>query len=41
MKTVIIDYDAGNLANVYHALLREGTEAEITRDPETIRKADA
>ena len=41
MKTVIIDYDAGNLANVYHALLREGTEAEITRDPETIRTADA
>ena len=41
MKTVIIDYEAGNLANVYHALLREGTEAEITRDPETIRKADA
>lgn len=41
MKTVIIDYDAGNLANVYHALLREGTEAEVTGDPAVIRKADA
>lgn len=41
MKAAIIDYDAGNLANVYRAAHRAGIDAEITRNAEAIRAADA
>ena len=37
---VMIDYDAGNIKNVEKALLYLGQEAVITRDPETILRAD-
>jgi len=36
----IIDYDAGNLKSVEKALLTLGQESVVTRDFETIRKAD-
>ncbi len=36
----IIDYDAGNLKSVEKALLALGQESVITRDFETLRKAD-
>lgn len=41
MKAAIIDYDAGNLANVYRAARRAGIDAFITRDTKAIREADA
>lgn len=41
MKIAIIDYDAGNLANVYHALIRQGADCLVTRDRKTIHGADA
>ncbi len=41
MKTAIIDYDAGNLANAYRAARRAGLDCEVTRDPEAIRRAGA
>lgn len=41
MKAAIIDYDAGNLANVYRAASRAGIDAEITRNADAIRAADA
>lgn len=37
---VIIKYNAGNIRSVNNALLRLGCEAEITADPDTIRRAD-
>lgn len=40
MKIAIIDYEVGNLANVYNAWKRLGIEAAITRDPAVIRDAD-
>ncbi|WP_293987811.1 imidazole glycerol phosphate synthase subunit HisH [uncultured Megasphaera sp.] len=40
MKVAIIDYEVGNLANVYNAWKRLGIEAVITRDPAVIRDAD-
>ena len=40
MKIAIIDYEVGNLANVYNAWKRLGIEAVITRDPAVIRDAD-
>lgn len=33
MKIVIIDYGAGNIANVYHALKRAGSEGIVSSDP--------
>lgn len=39
MKTAIIDYDAGNLANVVRAAERAGLSVEVTRNPEVIRSA--
>jgi glutamine amidotransferase len=36
----VIDYGAGNLGSVYKALRAANGEAEVTRDPETIRRAD-
>lgn len=39
MKTAIIDYDAGNLANVVRAAERAGLSVEVTRNPEAIRSA--
>lgn len=41
MKAAIIDYDAGNLANVYRAATRCGIDAVITRNPAELRAADA
>ncbi|MCF6243164.1 MAG: imidazole glycerol phosphate synthase subunit HisH [Bacteroidales bacterium] len=40
MKTVIIDYNAGNVRSVYYALKRLGIEAEISDNPERIKSAD-
>lgn len=37
MKTAIIDYDAGNLANVLRAAKRAGLDPVVTRDPAVIR----
>lgn len=36
----ILDYDAGNVKSVEKALRHLGQEAELTRDPKVIRKAD-
>lgn len=41
MKAAIIDYDAGNLANVYRASQRAGIDSFITRNEAEIRNADA
>ena len=41
MKIAIIDYDAGNLANVVRAATRVGLDVVVTRDPEEIREAKA
>lgn len=40
MDIVIIKYNAGNIESVNNALGRLGVKAEITADPEKIRKAD-
>ena len=40
MKIAVIDYEVGNLANVYYAWQRLGLEAVITRDAAVIRDAD-
>lgn len=37
----IVDYGMGNLRSVHKALERVGAEAEVTRDPERIRAAEA
>ena len=39
MKIAIIDYEIGNLANVYNAWRRLGQDPVITRDPQVIRDA--
>ena len=39
MKTVIIDYNAGNVQSVYYALQRIGVDAEITENPDKIKAA--
>lgn len=39
MKIAIIDYEIGNLANVYNAWRRLGQDPVITRDPAVIRDA--
>lgn len=39
MQTVIIQYNAGNIRSVDFALRRLGVHAEITDDPQKIRKA--
>ena len=36
----VIDYDAGNIRSVEHALAALGFDHTVTRDPEVIRKAD-
>lgn len=41
MKTAIIDYDAGNLANVVQAATRAGLDVVVTRNPAEIRDASA
>ena len=41
MKIAIIDYDAGNLANVVRAATRAGLDVVVTRNPEEIREAKA
>lgn len=41
MKTAIIDYDAGNLANVVRAATRAGLDVVVTRNPAEIRAASA
>ena len=40
MKTVIIDYNAGNVQSVYYALQRLNIQAEITDNLEKIKAAD-
>lgn len=40
MKVAVIDYEVGNLANVYNAWKRLGIDAVITRDPDVIGQAD-
>jgi len=40
MPTAIIDYNAGNLTSVRRALHELGDEAEISRDPEVIARAE-
>lgn len=40
MKLVILKYNAGNIRSVLYALERIGAEAEVTDDPEAIRRAD-
>ena len=40
MKTIIVDYNAGNVRSVYYALLRLGVEAEITDNHKKIKAAD-
>lgn len=40
MKVVIIKYNAGNIESVRNALLRLGTDAEITADHDRIKEAD-
>ena len=37
---VIVDYDAGNLRSVQRACHQVGIEAEISADPDTVRRAD-
>lgn len=37
MKTAVIDYDAGNLANVVRAAARAGLDVVVTRNPEEIK----
>ena len=39
MKTVIIDYDAGNVKSLQFALERLGVDAQITSDTEMISSA--
>lgn len=41
MKTAVIDYDAGNLANVVRAAARAGLDVVVTRDLEEIKNASA
>ncbi|KXT75627.1 imidazole glycerol phosphate synthase subunit HisH [Streptococcus sp. DD12] len=40
MMIVVIDYDAGNTANVLRALREIGVSAELTADPQKIAQAD-
>lgn len=40
MKVAVIDYEVGNLANVYNAWKRLGVAVDITRDPAVIQQAD-
>ena len=40
MKIAIIKYNAGNIMSVQYALQRLGYEAEVSGDPDYIRKAD-
>ena len=40
MKVAVIDYEVGNLANVYNAWKRLGVSVDLTRDPAVIRQAD-
>ena len=37
---VIIDYDAGNLRSVQRACREVGLDAQITADPEALRRAE-
>lgn len=41
MKVAVIDYNAGNLANVERAVCRAGMEPVVTRDEKIIHAADA
>ena len=40
MSVAILDYNAGNVTSVAHAVRRLGSDAHITADHETIRRAD-
>ena len=40
MKIAIVDYEVGNLANVYNAWKRLGQDVVITRDHQVLKDAD-
>lgn len=40
-RIAVVDYGAGNLRSVAKALLRSGLDAEVTGDPDALRRADA
>lgn len=40
MKMVVIDYDAGNTANVLRALAKLGIQAQLSADPQVLAEAD-
>jgi len=40
MKTIVVDYDAGNLRSVQTALLFLKTDFKVSNDPEVVAKAD-
>ena len=40
MNLVLIKYNAGNIQSVLNALTRLGFSAEVTDDPEKIKRAD-
>jgi len=41
MRTILIDYGAGNLHSVYKALLKTGFDVELSNDPKKAEQADA
>lgn len=41
MRTILIDYGAGNLHSVYKALLKTGFDVELSNDPQKASQADA
>jgi len=41
MRTILIDYGAGNLHSVYKALLKTGFDVELSNDPKKAAQADA
>jgi glutamine amidotransferase len=40
-RIAVVDYGAGNLRSVAKALLRSGFDAQVTADPDALRRADA
>ncbi len=41
MRTILIDYGAGNLHSVYKALIKTGFDVELSSDPQKASQADA
>ena len=40
-RIAVVDYGAGNLRSVAKALVRSGFDAQVTGDPDALRRADA